>query len=203
MYRMCLASGDLQGGSISCFIAFICTIYVFILYLYVFTCTNKFPKTLKYISLSTSLTSMLQLCSLYPQNFVSGGNWIWASPCTKTTGETKRGKKLNMSRIINSIRKILFKTHELVFRWKMKSVAEEERRGNWTMWALFFLIQLAFWYRVFICNCHFLYLSDGHLKQRNHITQSFSSTSYMDILIFWGLSMVWWKKVAPFRSVPK
>ena len=34
------------------------------------------------------------------------------------------------------------------------------------MWALFFLIQLAFWYRVFICNCHFLYLSDGHLKTK-------------------------------------
>ena len=37
------------------------------------------------------------------------------------------------------------------------------------MWALFFLIQLAFWYRVFICNCHFLYLSDGHIKTKKII----------------------------------
>ena len=34
----------------------------------------------------------------------------------------------------------------------------------------------------------------GIKKQRNHTTQSFLSTSYIDILIFWGLTMVRWKK---------
>ena len=34
----------------------------------------------------------------------------------------------------------------------------------------------------------------GTKKQQNHITQSFLSTSYIDILIFWGLTMVRWKK---------
>ena len=41
----------------------------------------------------------------------------------------------------------------------------------------------------------------GIKKQRNHTTQSFLSTSYRDILIFWGLTMVRWTKGMPFRTL--
>ena len=43
----------------------------------------------------------------------------------------------------------------------------------------------------------------GIKKQRNHTTQSFLSTSYRDILIFWGLTMVRWKKSHAFPGCAK
>ena len=49
----------------------------------------------------------------------------------------------------------------------------------------------------------FYIILTGIKKQQNHITQSFLSTSYIDILIFGGLTMVRCKKVMPFRAVPK
>ena len=58
-------------------------------------------------------------------------------------------------------------------------------------------------YRVFICNCHFLYLSDGHLKTK----KSYNPIIFVN-LIYGHFDILrsqygQVKKVVLFRSVPK
>ena len=58
-------------------------------------------------------------------------------------------------------------------------------------------------YRVINGKCVLWILPEGRLKTKNGITQPFLLSWYMDILIFWCLSVVRWEKSGPFRAVPK
>ena len=51
--------------------------------------------------------------------------------------------------------------------YSLKNVLQYSRwlnTGEWRLWGYFCVVWVTLWYRVIICNCHFLYLFDGHWK---------------------------------------
>ena len=86
-----------------------------------------------YIDINAYVVYMYKLISLQSFNtqlFLQVEIEFERRPVQKQEEKLNEVQKLNVSRDLNSIQKILFNTHKLVFRWKMKSVAEEEKRGN-------------------------------------------------------------------------